>query len=305
MNVPSIAIGDLTGTQTVRRRVTNVGSSAATYTPTVTGLAGFNVTVAPASLALNSGQSATFTVTIQRNTAAFGAFTGGQLTWSDGSHSVRLPLIVAALPLSTPAEVSSTGGAISYTVKFGYTGPFGATARGLIPATTTAGSVKDDPTDAACSLNTPNAFKQVVAIPAGTTYARFSLFDDFVDGDGDDLDLCVVNAAGTVVASSGGATANETANIVNPAAGDYTVVVAPFATDGPDANFTLFQWLLGTASAGNMTVTAPASAVIDGTGTIDLSFSGLAAGTKYLGSVPYNNGVAFIGTPTIVRVDTP
>ena len=305
VNVPSIAIGDLTGTQTVRRRVTNVGSSAATYTPTVTGLAGFNVTVAPASLALNSGQSATFTVTIQRNTAAFGAFTGGQLTWSDGSHSVRLPLIVAALPLSTPAEVSSTGGAISYTVKFGYTGPFGATARGLIPATTTAGSVKDDPTDAPCSLNTPNAFKQVVAIPAGTTYARFSLFDDFVDGDGDDLDLCVVNAAGTVVASSGGATANETANIVNPAAGNYTVVVAPFATDGPDANFTLFQWLLGTASAGNMTVTAPASAVIDGTGTIDLSFSGLAAGTKYLGSVPYNNGVAFIGTPTIVRVDTP
>ena len=51
-----------------------------------------------------------------------------------------------------------------------------------------------------------------------------------------------------------------------------TVVVAPFATDGPDANFTLFQWLLGSASAGNMTVTAPASAVIDGTGTI-LSFS--------------------------------
>jgi hypothetical protein len=30
--------------------------------------------------------------------------------------------------------------------------------------------VKDDPTDAACSLTTPNAFKQVVAIPAGTTY---------------------------------------------------------------------------------------------------------------------------------------
>ena len=38
---------------------------------------------------------------------------------------MRLPLIVAALPLATPAEVSSTGRAISYTVKFGYTGPFG------------------------------------------------------------------------------------------------------------------------------------------------------------------------------------
>ena len=56
--------------------------------------------------------------------------------------------------------------------------------------------MKDDPTDAACSLTTPNAFKQVVAIPAGTTYAASSLFDDFVDGDGDDLDLCVVSAGG-------------------------------------------------------------------------------------------------------------
>ena len=68
------------------------------------------------------------------------------------------------------------------------------------------------------------------------------------------------------------------------------------------ANFTLFSWLLGSASAGNMTVTAPASAVLGGTGTVNLTFSGLTAGTKYLGSVAYT-GIAGLPNPTIVRVD--
>ena len=37
LNVASIAIGDLAGSQTVRRKVTNVGSSPATYRHAVTG----------------------------------------------------------------------------------------------------------------------------------------------------------------------------------------------------------------------------------------------------------------------------
>ena len=84
----------------------------------------------------------------------------------------------------------------------------------------------------------------------------------------------------------------------------YTVVVARFATDGPDANYTLFHWLLGSAAAGNMTVSAPTAAVIGQTGTIDLGFSGLTADTKYLGSVSYT-GTTGLPNPTIVRVDTP
>jgi hypothetical protein len=51
-----------------------------------------------------------------------------------------------------------------------------------------------------------------------------------------------------------------------------------------------------------MTVSAPASAVLGTTGTINLTFSGLAAGTRYLGSVAYG-GVAGLPNPTIVRVD--
>ncbi len=88
LNVASIAIGDLPGAQTVTRRVTNVGNSAATYTPSVTGMAGFTVTVAPASLTLAKGQTKSFTVTFTRTSAALNAYTGGQLTL-DGRRAHR------------------------------------------------------------------------------------------------------------------------------------------------------------------------------------------------------------------------
>jgi hypothetical protein len=227
---------------------------------------------------------------------------GGQLTWSDGTHNVRIPLVVRPVALAAPTQVNGTGGALSYNVTFGYDGAFTATPRGLIPATTTADTVSDDPTNSTCSLTSANADKHTVAVPAGTTYARFSLFDAFTDGD-DDLDMCVFSGT-TLVGTSGSGTSAEEVNLVNPAAGDYTVVVQGWETDGPDAQYTLFRWLLGSTAAGNMTVTAPAAAETGKTGTIQLGFSGLAPATKYLGSVAYD-GVAGLPNPTIVRVDTP
>jgi hypothetical protein len=141
-----------------------------------------------------------------------------------------------------------------------------------------------------------------VVVPAGTTYARFSLFDAFTDGNSD-IDLYVFLGS-TLVGVSGSGTSAEEVNFVNPAAGTYRVWVHGFATDGPDSNFTLFTWVLGSTAAGNMTVSAPTTATIGGTGTINLTFTGLAATTKYLGSVAYS-GSTGMPNPTIVRVDTP
>ena len=93
-------------------------------------------------------------------------------------------------------------------------------------------------------------------------------------------------------------------NLLNPAADTYTVRVIGYAIPVGSANYTLFNWALGTTSAGNMTLTAPASATLGATGAIGLSFSGLSATTKYLGSVAYA-GAAGMPNPTIVRVDTP
>ena len=302
MNVASIAIGNLAGVQTVKRRVTNVGSAAATYTSSVTGMTGITTTVVPSTLALNAGETKSFTVTFRRTTAALNAYTGGQLTWSDGTHGVRSPIVIQPVALAAPAQVTGTGAPISYPVTFGYDGLFAAAARGLVPAVTTLGTVQDDPTDSTCSLTSPNAQKQDVVVPAGTTYARFSLFDAFTDGE-DDLDLCVFRGT-TLVGTSGSGTSAEEVNLVDPTAATYTVVVQGWGTDGPDAQYTLFHWLLGSTAAGNMAVTAPAAATTGGTGTISLTFSGLAPTTKYLGSVAYS-GVAGLPNPTIVRVDTP
>jgi hypothetical protein len=293
----------MAGVQTVTRKVTNVGGSAATYTAAVTGMAGFNVAVSPTSFNIAPGATQTYTVTFTRTSAALNVYTGGQLTWSDGSHSVRSPLVVRPVALAAPLQVSGTGGPINYNVTFGYTGAFTATARGLIPAAITSGTVADDPTDSTCSLSSPNAVLLPVSIPAGTTYARFSLFDADVAPGGTDIDLCVFRGT-TQVGGSGSGTSAEEVNLVNPLADtNYTVVVQGWGVAG-SSPFKLHTWLLGSANAGNMTVSAPGTATTGATGAITLNFSGLTAGTKYLGSVAYGDGVNPLpAAPTIVRVD--
>jgi hypothetical protein len=300
LNTPSIAIGDMAGIQTVTRKVTNVGARG-TYTASLTGMAGFTAIVNPASLTLNPGETGVFTVSFTRTTATLNSYTGGQLTWSDGKeHNVRIPVVVRPVALAAPAQVSGrSGAAINYNVTFGYTGPFTAEARGLVAAVITDGTVADDPTDSTCSLASPNAQLVPVVIPAGITYARFSLFDADV-APGTDIDLCVFRGA-TLVGSSGSGTSAEEVNLLNPVAGDYTVVVQGWGVAGTSP-FKLHTWLLPMISAGNMTVSAPAAATTGGTGTITLSFSGLTATDKYLGSVAYG-GAAGMPNPTIVRVD--
>jgi hypothetical protein len=208
---------------------------------------------------------------------------------------VRIPVVIRPVALAAPAQVSG-----SYSVTFGYTGSFSATARGLVPAATTAGTVADDPTDSSCSLSSPNAQQIAVVVPAGTTYARFELFDADVNA-GSDIDMCVFRGT-TLVGSSGSGTSAEQVNLLNPTAATYTVVVQGWGVNG-SSPFKLHTWLLGNTAASNMTVSAPSSATTGGTGAINLSFSGLTAGTKYLGSVVYGGSVSTLPNPTIVRVD--
>jgi hypothetical protein len=300
LNQASIAFGAVAGSQTIKRRVTNVSGKTLTMSASVS-MTGFAVTVTPASLTLTPGATKSFDVTFTRTTASLNAYSGGQLTWTGNGYSVRSPIVARPVALSVPTAVSSSGSAITIPVTFGYDGPFTATPRGLVAAAVTAGTVADDPTDGSCTLDTPNAQKVTVTVPDGMSYARFALFDADVNA-GSDLDLCVFNGT-TLVGGSGSGTSAEEVNLTNPAAGTYTVVVQGWGVVG-SSPFRLHTWLLGTADAGNMTVSAPASAVTATQGTIDVSFSGLAAGTKYLGSVAYG-GATGMPAPTIVRVDTP
>jgi subtilisin family serine protease len=302
LNVASIAIGDMAGTQTVTRKVTNVGSQAETYTASLTGLSGITVAL-PGSMTIAKGATQSFNITFTTAGAALNTYVGGQLTLTGNKgHIVRVPVVIRPVALAAPTAVSGNGGALSYNVTFGYAGSFSATPRGLVAAAITSGTVADDPTDGACSLTSPNAQLIPVSIAAGTTYARFSLFDADVTA-GSDIDLCVANSGGTIVGASGSGTSAEEVNLLNPAAGNYTVVVQGWGVPG-SSPFKLHTWLLGSTAAGNMSVSAPASATVGGTGAINLTFSGLAPVTKYLGSVAYG-GAAGMPNPTIVRIDTP
>jgi subtilisin family serine protease len=309
LNYPSIAIGALPGTQTVKRTVKNVGSSTSTYTAAVSGSTGLSVSVSDMPMTIAPGQSKSYNVTFTRTTAALNAYATGAISLSDGTHTVRSPFAVKPVVLQNPAEVSSTGGAISYPVTFGYTGPFGALARGLVAPLVTAGSVVDDPTDQFTGVPGQVGTTAIpVTIPAGTSLIRFALFNTDVDGP-HDLDLYVYQGT-SLVGSSGGTSSDEAVTLtfgggVNASPIPLTVIVHGYNTATPVANFKLFQFYVGTAAAGNMAVTTPATAVQATTGTVNVTFGALAPHSHYLGSVAHHNGVSFLPSPTIVSVNTP
>jgi hypothetical protein len=180
-------------------------------------------------------------------------------------------LVVRPVALAAPAEVFGTASPIDYSVTFGYTGAFTATARGLVPAATTTGTVADDPAD---DFNPEGEGVTAVSVtvPAGITHARFSLFDADVDP-GADIDLYLADSTNELIAVSGTGGSDEEINIRDIAPGNYTVYVHGFAVDGNGSPFKLYTWLLD--GPAGMVATAPASATTGATGTISVTFSGL------------------------------
>ena len=258
--------------------------------------------MSPSSLTLNPGETKSFTVSFTRTTATLNTYTGGQLTWSDGTHSVRSPIVIRPVALAAPAQVTARAARlVSGHVRL---------RRAVRGSCTRARSGRDGEADGAGRPDRLDVLAEL-AERAEDRRRRGGRHDVCtllavrrLHGNGaDDIDLCVFLGT-TQVGGSGSGTSAEEVNLVNPAAGTYTVVVQGWGTDGPDAQYTLFHWLLGSAAAGNMTVVAPSIATTGGTGTISLTFSGLTPATKYLGSVAYS-GSDGLPNPTIVRVDTP
>lgn len=304
LNLASVAIGNLAGIRETTRTVTSVSSVTEAYTAAVTGMSGVDVTVSPSSFTLAPGASETLTIRFETNSSAtLGRYTSGSLMLTSAAHTARVPLVAKPVALAAPAEVSGNGSAQSYGITFGYTGPFSMSTRGLIAATQNPGTVSDDPTNTFV-VGGPGITAHSISIPAGTRYARIALYDDQVAA-GNDLDLYVYNSAGQLVGASGSGTSQEIVNLVNPAAGTYTAYVHGWQTlGGGTASYILYSWGLGSASAGNMTATGPSSATTGASGTVNLAFTGLAAGTRYLGAVDYSDGSSTIGS-TIVYQKTP
>jgi len=113
LNLPSIAVADLAGSQTIQRTVTSVspGKSWREYTVSVDPPYGYDVTVNPAEIRLRGGESASYEVTFTNVSAPAGEWRFGSLTWTDktGNYSARSPIAVNAALFGAPDAVEGSG----------------------------------------------------------------------------------------------------------------------------------------------------------------------------------------------------
>nr|CAD1821444.1 unnamed protein product [Ananas comosus var. bracteatus] len=95
LNLPSISIPELRKTLTVSRTVTNVGPVNAVYRARVEAPKGVHVHVEPKVLLFNmTAKMLSFKVTFRPKLDVRGRYMFGSLSWEDGVHSVRIPLVV-------------------------------------------------------------------------------------------------------------------------------------------------------------------------------------------------------------------
>ncbi len=305
LNLASIGVSQLAGSQTVVRTVTSVAKENGNrkYTVSVNAPPGYSVTVSPSNFTLKSGQSATYQVTITNVSAPIGEWRFGSLTWNDqtGHYKAYSPIAVRGAKFDAPAEISGEGesGSASFNVKFGYTGAYAATGHGLQAATLTVDNVAQDPNQ---SFNPGDGFSDQHTIPvAGALFLRVAIPPEATEA-GADLDVYLFNPGGALVASSGLPGTNEEISIPNPADGNWTVFVHGWLAPGGDSDYTLYSWVLSNTPGGNMTVTGPAAATIGTTGTINVNWTGAALGQWHLGAVAHRDGASLMGT-TLVEVD--
>ncbi|KAI3996726.1 hypothetical protein MKX01_041026 [Papaver californicum] len=96
-NYPSITVPDLDGATSVMRTVKNVGSPG-TYKAQIHAPEGVEVSVEPKMLTFKKiGEEKTFQVSLLVVNASYN-YVFGSLTWTDGVHFVRSPIVVESFP---------------------------------------------------------------------------------------------------------------------------------------------------------------------------------------------------------------
>jgi subtilisin family serine protease len=305
LNVASIAIGDLVGSQTVSRKAKSVGKVAETYTFSTTGLAGITATPSVSSFTAAPGSVTSFTVSFQRTTAALSTYQGGYVVWTGNKgHLVRMPVVIRPVAISAPAEVSGNGSApLIWTARTGYDGTLNAVARGLVPATATTFTLLQDPDATFVQADPTGTFKKDVVVPAGGIF-RAGIYEDAITPTGTDLDLYVYLGTSLVGVSADGDSNEEVTLRVGATPRTFSVYVHGWSTNGPSANVTLFDWVAPNTAGGMTVAPATTTATTGGTVNYTATLGTLTPATRYFGAVDYDNGAARIGQ-TYVSVKTP
>jgi len=313
LNLPSITVAAVQGPTTIRRSVTNVGSSEATYTATAS-VPNFNTVVSPATLTLAPGATGSFTVQLTNRTAPVNVWQFGSLSWSDGNHTVKIPVSAqVGQAVTAPAEMTSdkVSGSKLFTVKTGYSGTMAYAKGGLKeasvgqPVNMTASELSSAQLQSACAAgqNTASVRVYPVTVPTNTLVARFALYQQD-SNPGDDHDMGVLTPNGTWI-YSGNEGSNETAQLINPAAGNYKVCVVAYGSDVPTMVHRLNSWVVSRADVNaRFVVAVPGKVVAGANTTVGMSWSGLAENKRYVGAAQFLDQNGAVSATTVLRVET-
>lgn len=279
LNLPSIAIAELTGAETIVRQVTDVSGSASVYSATVEAPAGVDVEVITddggnqMSVAANGSASYGIKFTPNAN-ATLGSWSFGAITWSNGVHSVRSPIAIKVespqlivAPESIAASVKAKSGRVSFPVEMNYSGTTSAAIVGVSAPFGSSDVVAQD-ADRNFVFNEPGLGFHALLVPAGTKVARFSLYEALASVPGADLDLYVYRCIAyscAAVGTSAAAGGNEVVTIMNPepanngAAGDfYLAFVHAYDLGGAaEASYTMPFWIVNAKEASTRIAASP------------------------------------------------
>lgn len=306
LNLASIGIAELAGSQAVTRRITNVSAAPLVLTPTVEAPAGYAVAVTPPTINVAAGASASFTVTITNESAPVGEWAFGSLTLAGGGYAARSPIAVKGVALAAPGAVDAAiaDGGTSFDVTFGYTGVYAAEAYGLTPRTSVVGTVGQDPDQTFAPGDVGNGATAHEITVTDETMLRIHI-PQVDPGDAIDLDLFVFGPDGALVGQSTNGGTNETVDVVLPAAGTYTAFVHGWGVGaaGATTDYDFQTWLVPLAP-GTLTATGPASATAGATEPVTLTWPTDLDPTAgpYLGLVVHASDAGPEGV-TIVDVD--
>jgi len=305
LNLASIGVSAVAGSVTVQRTVTSVANRARTFRPVVDAPQGFDVSVSVEKLRLAPGESSTFDVTITSVDAAVGEWAFGSLTWTSGRYAAYSPIAVRAAALDVADSVSGSGsdGSVEFPVGFGYTGDYTAAPHGPSPEVVLTGTVGQDP-DRTFDPADPAGTVAIPITTAGSAFVRIALGPDglTVPNADVDIDLYLLNSAGEQVAASTAGGTNELMEFVLPPDDDWTLYVHGWQTAGGDVEFNISTWdVPATPSTGALEIdSAPTGAVVDTTGNVVVSWSGLDNGT-YVGAVSHADDAGLLGL-TLVEI---
>jgi hypothetical protein len=295
LNYPTIAAGQLVGSKTVTRTVTNVSDTPGVYTPELRTPPGFTAEVSPKQLEVAPGDSATYKVTFTRTDAPFGRWAYGSVTLRDKqNHEVRSTVALRAAQVSAASEATGKGasGSVTLKPKTGYKGTLTSSVNGLYAGTTKTGTLTGTNQDFTPGKESPATARTRVTVPEGTTLARLAV----LSGDhqaGSDIDLWVFDKNGNPLTAPLN-TSDEHIDLKKP--GTYDVYINQFTlpqgvTSQP---YTLHTWLVGgTAKPDHPATVTPAEQEVTPGDTPDVTVSWrnlpTGAGKAYFGVVGYGN----------------